>query len=297
MAFPLYVYNIDENRREAKFIKKVDLRNTKWSLLFLICSIVSVNAFGMFQFGRFHGKGNLELVQHLRKSGVIKSERVFDAMSKVDRGKYTEPCDAYIDSPQSIGFGATISAPHMHGYALEFLADKLKDGSRALDVGSGSGYLTACMALMVGPKGVAVGIEHVPKLQERARRNIQSDHPELLESKQLELIVGDGRLGYPNKAPYDAIHIGAAAPEAPEILINQLAPGGRMIVPIGKTNADQTLFQIDKTMDGKIQKTSLMGVVYVPLCDKSRQGYFIRVLNFQIITKIYKNNILCSIPN
>ncbi|XP_031777411.1 protein-L-isoaspartate(D-aspartate) O-methyltransferase isoform X2 [Nasonia vitripennis] len=188
-------------------------------------------------------------------------------MSQVDRGKYTDPDDAYIDSPQCIGYGAIISAPHMHGYALEFLADKLQEGSRALDVGFGSGYLTVCMALMVGPNGVAVGIELVPELRDQARKNIQSDHPELLESNQLELIVGDGRLGYLEKGPYDVIHVGAASTELPKKLINQLAPGGRMIVPIGKTNSDPKLYQIDKNMENKIKKTPLMEVICGPLCD------------------------------
>lgn len=73
-------------------------------------------------------------------------------MLAVDRGNYTK-IYPYMDSPQVIGYGATISAPHMHAYALELLKDHLKKGEKALDVGSGSGYLTACMALMVGKKG------------------------------------------------------------------------------------------------------------------------------------------------
>ncbi|XP_058801533.1 protein-L-isoaspartate(D-aspartate) O-methyltransferase-like [Phymastichus coffea] len=225
----------------------------------------------MYPFGRFHGKTNLDLIQYLQKSKIIKSEKVFDVMCQVDRGKYTNYKDAYIDAPQVIGFGATISAPHMHGYALEFLAEKLKEGGRALDIGSGSGYLTTCMALMVGSSGIAVGIEHIAHLQEIARKNIENDHPQLLKNGQIQLIVGDGRLGYLPKAPYDAIHIGAATPEITETLINQLALGGRMIVPVGKENADQTLYQIDKTTDGEIIQKSLMGVVYVPLTDKEKQ--------------------------
>jgi len=107
------------------------------------------------------------------------------------------------------------------------------------------------------------------------------------------LLVGDGRLGYPSRGPYDAIHVGAAAKEMPQSvkklselfllirmnttiffilqLIDQLALGGRLIVPMGPENSDQTLVQVDKTLDGKIKQRSLISVVFVPLTDKERQ--------------------------
>ncbi|KAJ8676722.1 hypothetical protein QAD02_012509 [Eretmocerus hayati] len=152
--------------------------------------------------------------QTVHLSGIISTDKVFDTMCQVDRGKYTHSTEAYVDEPRSIGFNATISAPHMHAYALEYLSDKLC-GGRALDIGSGSGYLTTCMALMNGPTGTVIGIEHMPELQEVARRNIESDHPELLRNGRIKLVVGDGRLGYPSEAPFDAIHVGAASSETP----------------------------------------------------------------------------------
>lgn len=240
--------------------------------IFVVISLLfSVFAYEMAWSGRFHGKSNHDLIQNLKRSRVIKSDRVFDAMSSVDRGNYTHPNYAYVDSPQSIGYGATISAPHMHAYALEILEDKLRDGARALDVGSGSGYLTACMAMMLGPSGLVIGIDHIPELKAFATSNIQKDNPELLKSGRVELVVGDGRLGYPEKAPYNAIHVGAAAKEMPQALIEQLAPGGRLVLPMGPENSDQTLIQVDKTMDGKITKKSLTSVVFVPLTSKNKQ--------------------------
>ncbi|XP_043269244.1 protein-L-isoaspartate(D-aspartate) O-methyltransferase [Venturia canescens] len=225
----------------------------------------------MAAFGRYNGRTNKDLVQYLKRSKIVKSDRVFETMCAVDRAKYTTSNNPYFDAPQGIGYGVTISAPHMHAYALELLEDKLKPGNKALDVGSGSGYLTACMGLMLGDDGLAVGIDHIPELQALAKRNLQSDRPELLESGRVALVVGDGRLGCPEHAPYDAIHVGAAARETPQPLIDQLAVGGRLIVPVGPENDDQTLYQFEKSADGKIKKKPLMGVVFVPLTDKERQ--------------------------
>ena len=94
---------------------------------------------------RSSGRTNTELVQRLHTNNIIQSKRVIQAMLDTDRGAYA-PRDPYEDHPQSIGFGATISAPHMHAAALQYLESRLIPGAKVLDVGSGSGYLTACMA-------------------------------------------------------------------------------------------------------------------------------------------------------
>ncbi|KAJ3032150.1 Protein-L-isoaspartate(D-aspartate) O-methyltransferase [Rhizophlyctis rosea] len=164
---------------------------------------------------------------------------------------------------------ATISAPHMHAHALEVLEPFLKDGAHVLDVGSGSGYLTACMAHMVGPKGKVIGIEHIPELVESSRQNIQNDHPESLQSGRIDVVVGDGRQGYPKFAPYDAIHVGAAAHPVPKALLEQLQSPGRMVIPVGR--ADQSLCQYDKDEEGVFNVTELMGVIYVPLTGREEQ--------------------------
>ncbi|RIB04705.1 L-isoaspartyl protein carboxyl methyltransferase [Gigaspora rosea] len=211
---------------------------------------------------------NHGLVNNLKKAGIFQSERVEKAMEAIDRGKYVK-YDPYRDSPQQIGYGATISAPHMHAHALENLAPFLLPGMKVLDVGCGSGYLTACLAEMVGSEGKVVGVDHIPQLVKLATDNVKNDRPELLESQRVVFILGDGRKGYPEEAPYDCIHVGAAAEKMPQDLIDQLKSPGRIFIPVGSNS--QYIYQIDKDSDGNVTKKSLMGVMYVPLTDAQKQ--------------------------
>jgi protein-L-isoaspartate(D-aspartate) O-methyltransferase len=97
-------------------------------------------------------------VAALKAFGILKTPRVAEAFAAVDRGFFTQPSsDAYLDAPQPIGYGATISAPHMHAHVLEYLSDKLIPSAKVLDVGSGSGYLVAVMALLVLPLDTELG--------------------------------------------------------------------------------------------------------------------------------------------
>lgn len=156
------------------------------------------------------GRSNVELIANLRREGLIHSSRVADAMSKVDRKAYCpDPRSAYQDSPQTIGYSATISAPHMHAHAAEELLDYLKPGSSVLDVGSGSGYLCAVLHHLVKPPpgkegeisgahtgSRVIGVEHIEPLVKRSIENLKDDGLEdAMQRGQIEVVHGDGRKG------------------------------------------------------------------------------------------------------
>jgi len=195
-------------------------------------------------------------------------------MRQTDRLFYSaDPDEAYADNPHGIGYKATISAPHMHAHCLELLKDQLKPGSKVLDVGCGSGYLSACFARMVGKGGKVIGIDYIKPLVDLSTSNILKDDPNLFANstsqdglKNVEIKLGDGWKGDTGEAPFDAIHVGAAAESLPQALIDQLKVGGRMIIPVG-TN-QQELLQVDKHKDGSISQKTICGVIYVPLVKK-----------------------------
>ncbi|ETN70389.1 protein-L-isoaspartate O-methyltransferase [Necator americanus] len=218
---------------------------------------------------RCSGNTNEELVRNLERGGIFSSTRVREAMLAVDRGDFS-PRSPYMDQPQGIGWNATISAPHMHAAALEYLKNHLVDGAYALDVGSGSGYLTVCMALMIGNNGKVVGIDHIPELVELAKTNTMKHHADLINNGQVRFVEGDGRKGYPMDRKYDAIHVGAAAETIPQPLIDQLAEGGRMLIPVGKESGNQVFLQVDKN-DGEVTQKVIEHVIYVPLTSKAHQ--------------------------
>ncbi|KIY45833.1 protein-L-isoaspartate O-methyltransferase [Fistulina hepatica ATCC 64428] len=214
---------------------------------------------------RCSSRTNAGLIANLKSHGIIQSERV----EAVDRANYVQDVStAYEDCPQPIGYGATISAPHMHAYAAESLLPFLRPGARVLDVGSGSGYLTAVLHHLASADArpskpsVIVGIEHIPELVEISKENIKKDG---LAGSDILFVCGDGRKGYPSHGPYDAIHVGAAAPTLVESLVDQLAAPGRMFIPVGTWH--QSIIEVDKDETGHVTHTEKMGVNYVLLTD------------------------------
>ncbi|CAI2378553.1 unnamed protein product [Moneuplotes crassus] len=215
---------------------------------------------------------NEALVDILASEGIVKSPLVEQALKQVDRGDFVPYIeDAYIDSPQPIGHGATISAPHMHAYALEWLKDSFTEGGKVLDVGSGSGILCALFFKMMNSTGTVVGIEHIEELTELGRGNLAKSFQNELDEGSITLITGDGRKGYEEQSPYDVIHVGAAAPSVPQALKDQLSVGGVLMIPVGPEHGSQSIKLIRKISEDDLEEEDVLGVRYIPLCDKDHQ--------------------------
>jgi protein-L-isoaspartate(D-aspartate) O-methyltransferase len=185
-------------------------------------------------------------------------DRVIEAMARVPRELFLPEqlrSHAYDDTPQPIGWGQTISAPHMVAIMCDLL--DLEDGMTVLEVGGGSGYHAAVMADLVGPTGLVYSIERIPELVAVARENLKK-----ARAFNVIMVEGDGSLGLPEHAPYDRISVAATAPKVPEPLKQQLkSPGGRMIIPVGTGYQELVLV----TRKNGFSTEERMGVIFVPL--------------------------------
>ena len=190
------------------------------------------------------------------------SERVLSAMAKVPRHDFV-PADqkaaAYANRPLPIGLGQTISQPFIVALMTDLM--EVKPGDRVLEIGTGSGYQAAVLAELAGTVYTVEIVE--PLAREAAGRLKQLGYRNVVAKS------GDGYQGWPEHAPFDAIMVTAAPREVPQPLIEQLKPGGRLVVPVGGQATGQELLLIEKKPDGTVARRNILAVRFVPLTDKS----------------------------
>lgn len=221
------------------------------------------------------------MVETQLRARHIADERVLAAMDRVPRHLFVPPSarwSAYDDGPLPIGQGQTISQPYMVACMTEQL--RLTPSTRVLEIGTGSGYQAAVLAELAAHVWT---IERHPELAHRAKQLLHQ-----LGYTNVEVIVGDGSLGYPPEAPYDAIIVTAAAPKVPDALREQLAPGGRMVIPIsqGYVGDCRLIERLAEPAVGeetapdahkgpppspRFRETSIVGCTFVPLIGE--QGF------------------------
>ena len=186
------------------------------------------------------------------------SKAVLDAVQRVNRAAFVPEASkhqAWANVAVPISHRQTISQPFIVALMTDLLA--AQPGDRVLEIGTGSGYQAAVLAAF-GAK--VFSVEVIPALAERARRALEAQGYTDVMTR-----TGDGAQGWPENAPYDAIIVTAAALEVPESLVTQLRPGGRMVIPIGPPDGDQTLLLLEKDKAGGMSRRAVLPVRFVPL--------------------------------
>jgi len=198
----------------------------------------------------------MQFLLTLRRRGIM-DQAVLRAMDEVPREHFVEgdqAGEAYSDHALPIACGQTISQPYVVAYMTEQL--DLHPAHRVLEIGTGSGYQAAVLSRLAGE---VVSVERFRTLADTARRRLAS-----LGYDNVTVVVGDGLAGMPDRAPYDRIIVTAAAEEIPEELIDQLAVGGVMVLPLGPHSGAQRIVKLTKTKDG-MKRDELIAVRFVPL--------------------------------
>jgi protein-L-isoaspartate(D-aspartate) O-methyltransferase len=195
------------------------------------------------------------LLAELETGGYLTDPRLEEAMLAVPRHLFVpkELRDtAYEDRPLPIGFGQTVSAPHM--VAMMTTALQLKEGDNVLEVGTGVGYHAAIAKAVVGDSGKVTSVEFLPELVQLARKNLRS------AKLKVDVHEGDGFNGWPDGAPYDAIYVTCAIPDVPDALVEQLKEGGHFVAPLGITRCQ---LMAGRKVDGDLDLEDLGPCLFV----------------------------------
>jgi protein-L-isoaspartate(D-aspartate) O-methyltransferase len=198
--------------------------------------------------------------EQIEARGVRKRE-VLGVMRTVPRHLFVPPemvSQAYRDHPLPIGHGQTISQPYIVAYMTELL--DVNETHKVLEIGTGSGYQAAVLSLLAGS---VASIEIVAPLGEQAARLLK-EHG----YTNVEVRIGNGYLGWPEKAPFDRIILTAAPPDIPKALIDQLKPGGKMVAPVGEGPFGQDLVVLEKSASGRVSRRKVLPVAFVPMVNR-----------------------------
>lgn len=200
------------------------------------------------------------MLQMLVEEGYLTTPRYLEAFRQAKRADFLPEgmeLEAAVNAPLPIGANQTISQPLTVAFMLELLSPQ--PGDKVLDVGSGSGWTTAILAQIVGPRGHVYAIERIPELQAFGQRNVAK-----YGFTNVTMICGDGSRGLPEHAPFDRIQVAAAAREIPQPLLDQLAVGGKMIIPTQKDD----LRLVTRVAKEKYETKIFPGFLFVPLVGK-----------------------------
>ncbi len=186
------------------------------------------------------------------------SPAVRAALARVERHRFvpeSQRAAAYRNHPLPIGAGQTISQPYIVALSTDLVQPR--PGHTVLEIGTGSGYQAAVLAETVAQ---VYSIELIPSLGKEAAQRLRT-----LGYANVEVRIGDGYAGWPEKAPFDGIVVTAAAPRVPQALVQQLKPGGRLVIPVGSSHGAQELLVLTKRADGGVDERRVLPVRFVPL--------------------------------
>lgn len=212
-------------------------------------------------------------VAMLQSEGILKTKEIVRALLTVPREEFL-PSEvkkySHVDTPLPIGYGQTTSAIHMTAMFCEYSG--MKAGQKVLEVGGGCGYMSCVYAEIVAPSnmpqdgwGHVWSVEIVKELADLAKRNIEQTG----YSDRVTMIHGDASEGLPEHAPYDIIIVTSAAPDVPKPMVDQLAPEGALLIPVGGPHLYQELIRVRRSKNGKVEERDLGGVAFVPMRGKS----------------------------
>lgn len=210
------------------------------------------------------------LIQQLINQGYLKTPQIIQAFKKIKRKDFIlqgMKHEAELNYPLSIGHKQTISQPLTVAFMIELL-DPQKD-QKILDIGSGSGWTTALLCEIIGEKGKVFAIERIPELKKFGEDNTRKYN--FVKSGRAIFVDGDGSKGLPHEAPFDRIHVAAAAHKTPQALLKQLNIGGKLVIPEGVDM--QNIVLIEKMDKDEYKRQIFPGFVFVPLVSDSEKKH------------------------